>query len=459
MFDLSSTVSLLVFAYGILHTAGECSSTGECGQESTSTSMPHLVIHAGPHKTGTTFIQHKLFKCAGWLRDAYKVEALVPLKPSRNSRDNDNSTRQEIVNHNFGLIMHERVINESWGKDHAFYSRFHDEELYNMTWAQIRDCEERKCTAVISTEIFASWTLPTWEYFLRRLGGWRITVVLFFRSAGPLIRSELAEHSKSIYETSKALSLYEVIMNYIKKDSQLSLLRTVTAAFRSSCIQYGSVEGVVECSVFGASFDQLIAEEADLFAVVAINATLGLRDKAWSRAVESYRADNCSIVNKTMGRRSRTVNESRAIFRKKRKADLLAVNESRANFRKKKADAMAVNKSPPNIIIKSSIMRILVGMHYNTGCEEHLRMTANHPRIDNLIRIVNFPTICFDMGEMLEWRTHAWFNEIKVAVPKAALESEEFCDIAESKLKSGHRDAISWLLPPSCRDEYAMKRR
>uniref|UniRef100_A0A6U3SGV9 Uncharacterized protein n=1 Tax=Octactis speculum TaxID=3111310 RepID=A0A6U3SGV9_9STRA len=91
-------------------------------------------------------------------------------------------------------------------------------------------------------------------------------------------------------------------------------------------------------------------------------------------------------------------------------------------------------------------------MHHDSGCKEEVTVSASSPLLDTIIEKNNFPVTCFDMGEMLEFRTRTWFAEANVIPPRDALQSAKFCDIAESKLNRTHRNAIALMLPYSCQD-------
>ena len=394
-----------------------------------ASAVPHLVVHAGPHKTGTTYIQERVWSCATRLQAAHGVLSLVPTQPTRHALTNKSQLQR--INHNFPSVVRDDVLHVKAAilasPSRNFYGQFYDVEAAEATWAQLRACERREsdrgtpCVALISSEVFAEWPGRVWEHFLRQLSGWRVSVVLMHRAYPSLIRSSVAEQGDAYHGQPFAISTFsELARTSSSADPQLGLLDRLDAAFRAACrVGANNATGPTECRVIGKSYDDLVARGIDLYDYVALGATLGLPDAALSPAAHRL---NCSGSSSDASHSA----------------------------------APRVNQSPGDAFISQAVVRLLIGLHRMRGCTTHPRFYANSAPVHDVVASADFPTVCVDLGALFRQRVHRWFARViapHARAPASAFGSEPLCDIDEARMLPHHWAAVAKLLGP-CKPAY-----
>jgi len=113
------------------------------------------------------------------------------------------------------------------------------------------------------SEAFSNFGVSEWTYLLRKLSGWKVTVVMLHRNPIGVIYSSYVETNERIYGGG-------VPPPYRKKlgHHSFDILQKVDTAYRAIC---ESLEGPASCDMFGLSFEALLENPKSLYEFLLID--------------------------------------------------------------------------------------------------------------------------------------------------------------------------------------------
>eukprot|EP00546_Thalassionema_frauenfeldii_P019071 CAMPEP_0178894588 /NCGR_PEP_ID=MMETSP0786-20121207/101_1 /TAXON_ID=186022 /ORGANISM="Thalassionema frauenfeldii, Strain CCMP 1798" /LENGTH=435 /DNA_ID=CAMNT_0020564697 /DNA_START=17 /DNA_END=1321 /DNA_ORIENTATION=+ len=227
--------------------------------------LPHVVLHVGPHKTGTTSAQY------------YLQRVKLPL-----------SWNLTIIPEGHNFAVHEQVT----PNPASYLNATHNQ----MTWNNIQQCRQTNndCHVLVSSEIMTTFSKDEWKALLQKFKGWRVTFVLLHRSFKEKMQSFYFEHNKKydeyieIYDTNVHTTYSDFVQSQVKDKGLISdLHQRLQTLSHQVC---STPNGPAQCHVLMESYEDFKRRKVVLAEYLILNATLNLEShsssKEYNRAKE-----------------------------------------------------------------------------------------------------------------------------------------------------------------------------
>jgi len=349
---------------------------------------PRLIIHVGPHKTGTTSFQTFLVEKAAWLESEYGVS--VGFSKAK-------AGSYEIA----------QLIQAEFGERTEGCSHISMEKRPAKLAKALKDVNsilERSKVTILSSEDFSCFREKHWKYLFSRLNvdAGCLSAVVAHREASAWLTSWWLEMSK---QTSEPLSWMSWVSEFAGKrepdahgdtDPQLQLLNVLEDAFAKA------VEAV--------SYDYLREMNVSMAAYVVCNVTLHKSGPSWK-----------TCKNKINRKASVSHNESPP------RAAVDVVDLARELYQAKQALEATECDIPWSKYTKTAPVNLV-------------------PSAQAVINVAELlPQICESFDGLFVSETDDWFA--RTGAQRPSLQPKPQCTVDLSKLKAPHWRVIDKLLP------------
>ncbi|CAE7220473.1 rplV [Symbiodinium sp. CCMP2592] len=235
---------------------------------------PRLVVHVGPHKTGTSAFQYFLMSNEAWLQNRWGV--------SLGFRGNPKATGRDIARPILNSDCAELTDGKAPGQKRT---RQELKKAFDYTKSKL----ESSSIVLLSSEAFSIFSSDDWECFSHFMGnGTCLSAVVLHRDTANWMASDYAE-------TTKNTSIPQTFAHYQTKifgrkpdkngetDKQLQLLSILEEKFSQH--------------VVAASYDYLKEEHCSVAAFVICNASLRMTGQSWKECRDSIDSRSTAAHN------------------------------------------------------------------------------------------------------------------------------------------------------------------
>ncbi|CAE7734476.1 unnamed protein product [Symbiodinium sp. CCMP2592] len=216
---------------------------------------PRLIVHVGPHKTGTTALQEFLMNNRGWLRKKWGVAVGYTGGPKNAA-------------YSMAIPLHNHVANSSRLNFSALPATIR--EAFEFLESAVNSSE----VVVLSSEAFSTFTNETWGLFRSQLVTKScLSAVVLHRDAPRWIAAVWSQKNKRTSNPTALPSEFAKLGNrtpdaHGDSDPQMQLLNTLKESFPH---------------VAAASYDYLSEVNCSVAAFLVCNVSLGLTGREWAR--------------------------------------------------------------------------------------------------------------------------------------------------------------------------------
>lgn len=383
----TSLLGAVLFLYVFLQ-SGEQPASDQRRLSAESCRGPRLIIHVGPHKTGTTSLQTFLVEKAAWLESEYGVSVGFS-KAKQGSYE-----IAQLIQANFG----ERTE----GCSHISMEKRPEKLAHALK--DVNSILEQSKVTILSSEDFSCFREKHWKYLFSHLNvdAGCLSAVVAHREASAWLTSWWLEMSK---QTSEPVSWMSWVSEFAGKrepdahgdsDPQLQLLNVLEDAFAKA------VEAV--------SYDYLQEVNCSMAAYIVCNVTLHKSGPAWKTCKNKVNRKASVSRNKSPPRAAvDVVDLARELYQAKQALEATECDVPWAKYTK----TAAVNLVP------------------------------SAKAVINVAELL--PQICESFDALFVSETDDWFARTGAQRPSSQPKPQ--CSVDLKKLKAPHWRVIDKLLP------------